>query len=164
MELFDALGLNGKILLAQLINFAVLVWVIWKFAYGPIVKTLNDRQKKIEKGIRNAAEAKDKLAEMEKREKQVLDKARQEAQEIIKKAESVAEESKQEIVQVAHEEASKILAEAKKKIEQEGQQMMSEIKKDLAELVLAATEKVVGEKMDLAEDKKMVEKIVSEIK
>lgn len=57
MELLNALGIDWKILLAQFVNFAVLVFVLWKFAYKPIFKFLEDRKNKIEEGIKNAEQA-----------------------------------------------------------------------------------------------------------
>lgn len=163
-ELVTTFHIDIKMIIAQLVNFLIVFWVLKKFAYAPIIKIMNDRAEKIEKGIKNAEEAGNKLAKMEEKEKAVLLQARQEAQEIIKNAQKLAENGKIEILEIAQQEAAKILSDAKKKIEQEGEKVMSEIKKEIAQLILMATEKVIGEKMDIEQDKKMIERIVSEIK
>ncbi|EKE19010.1 MAG: ATP synthase subunit b [uncultured bacterium] len=164
MELINALGLNVKILLAQLINFGVLVFVIYKFAYGPIMKVLDERQAKIEKGIDDAMEAGKKLVEIEEKEKSVLSEARKEAQEIIKKAQDVAEGSKAQIIEETKQEAVKIMQNTQKKIEQEREKIMGEVRGEISGLILAVTEKIIDEKMDGEKDKKLVENMISDIK
>lgn len=164
MELINALGLNVKILLAQLINFGVLVFVIYKFAYGPIMKVLDERQAKIEKGIDDANEAGKKLIEIEEKEKNVLVEARKEAQEIIKKAQDVAEGSKTQIIEETKQEAAKIMTNTQKKIEQEREKIMGEVRGEISGLILAVTEKLIDEKMDGEKDKKLVENMISTIK
>lgn len=164
MELFDALGLNVKILVAQFINFGVLVFVIYKFAYGPIMKVLNDRQEKIEKGIDDATEAGKKLIEIEEKEKTVLTEARKEAQEIIKKAQEVAEASKAQIIETTRQEAASIMTNTQKKIEQEREKIMGEVRSEISGLVIAVAEKLIDVKMDGEKDKKLVEDMISAIK
>ena len=61
MELLSNLGINGKLLLAQIVNFFILLYILKRFAYKPILKVLDDRKEKIEKGLRDAENAKDKL-------------------------------------------------------------------------------------------------------
>lgn len=164
MELINALGLNVKILLAQLINFGVLVFVIYKFAYGPIMKVLDERQAKIEKGIDDANEAGKKLVEIEEKEKNVLAEARKEAQEIIRKAQDVAEGSKTQIIEETKQEAAKIMTNTQRKIEQEREKIMGEVRGEISGLILAVTEKLIDEKMDGEKDKKLVENMISDIK
>jgi len=158
MELFDALGLNVKILLAQLVNFAVLLFVIYKFAYGPIMKVLSDRQEKIESGIKNADEAQKKLQEAVAKESEVLKIAREEAQKIINKAEEIGKKNKEEIIIEAKKQTEIILANAEKKIEEEKNKMFAEVKGKIADLVVMATEKLIDEKIDANKDKGLIEK------
>ncbi|MFC1637972.1 F0F1 ATP synthase subunit B [Patescibacteria group bacterium] len=160
MELINALGLNVKILLAQLINFSVLLFVLYKFAYNPILKMLDERNDKIEKGIKDAESATDKLVEIEKKEKKVLSDARKEAQKIISSAEDMAKKNKEDIMEDAKKQSQDILEKAKRTIEQEKSQMMAEVKKEVIELVGVATEKVVGEKIDEDKDKEIIESVI----
>ena len=64
-ELLTKLGIDLKLLVAQIVNFLILLLVLYKFAYGPIVAMLEKRQKKIEKGLKEAEEAHKKLEESE---------------------------------------------------------------------------------------------------
>ena len=159
-ELIKTFHIETNLLLAQFVNFAIVLFVLWKFAYKPILKTLNDRTKKIEKGVKDAENASKKLSEMTEKEKEVLVNARKEAQEIIKKSEGEAKKNAQSIMEQAKEQNEKMIADAKKMIEQEKAKMFSEVKSEIAGLVVSATEKVIHEKLDSQKDKELIEKAI----
>jgi len=102
MELFNALGINLKILIAQFINFAIFFFVLYKFAYKPMLKFLDDRKQKIEQGLNNAEKANNKLIELEEKEKEIIIQANLEGQKQAKKllaqAQIDAEEKKTQIL------------------------------------------------------------------
>jgi len=160
-ELLTKLGIDWKLLIAQIVNFLVLLFVLYKFAYGPILAMLDKRQKKIEKGLADADEAHKKLAESEERQKDILKKARGEAKVIVEKAYIQAEKSKSEIAIEAKMQAEKILSNAKMEIEREKEKTIGAIKSEIGGLVVAAAEKIVGEKIDDKRDKEMIEKTIS---
>lgn len=160
MELLNNLGINIKLLIAQVINFLVLLFVLYKFAYGPVLKMLDNRTKKIEKGLRDAEDAKNKLVEISEREKKILSEARNEARKIIKKSEDVALKNAKDIEISAKAQSEKILEEAKVQIEQEKNKAVKEAKSEIAGLVVSATEKIIGEKMNSGKDKELIEKAI----
>ena len=162
MELLNNLGINGKLLLAQIINFLVLLFVLYKFAYGPVLKILNERTNKIEKGLKDAEDAQKKLMEITEKERAVLVKARKQAQEIIAKAEEIAVKNKEEIIVTTKAQSEKILSDSAKKIETEKVLMFQEVKKQVSELVIAATGKIIDEKMDSQKDKEIIEKAIND--
>ncbi|HEX8974186.1 MAG TPA: F0F1 ATP synthase subunit B [Patescibacteria group bacterium] len=155
-ELIKTFQIDWKLILAQLVNFAIVFFVLKKFAYGPVLKMMNERTNKIEKGIKDAEESHKKLLEITEKEKAVLVEAKKQAQEIVAKAEEVAVKNKEEILVEAKAQAEKILIESAKKIENEKNQMMAEVKAQVAELVVAATGKVIGKKMDTEKDKALI--------
>jgi F-type H+-transporting ATPase subunit b len=159
-ELVKTFHIDASLLLAQLVNFAIVLFVLYKFAYKPILKTLNDRTGKIEKGLKDAEDAQNKLAEMEKREKAVLMKAKEEGQKIITVAETTARKNKEELLVEAKTQSDKILMEAGKKIEEEKNKMIGEIKSEMAGLVVMAAEKILGEKIDANKDKELIKKSI----
>jgi F-type H+-transporting ATPase subunit b len=159
-ELLSKLGIDWKLLIAQIVNFLVLLFVLWKFAYGPVLAMLEKRQKKIEKGLVDADEAHKKLAESAELQKEILRKARTEAKDIVEKAREQAEKSKSEIAVESKAQAEKIIAGAKAEIEQEKQKTIAEIKAEIGGLVVAATEKIIDEKMDEKKDKELIEKVI----
>ncbi len=157
-ELLSKLGIDWKLLIAQIINFLVLLFVLYKFAYGPVLAMLDKRTKKIEQGLKDADEAHKKLAESEEKQKEILRKARTEAKDIVEKAHLQAEKSKSEIAGEAKKQSDKIIANAKDQIEQEKNKMITEVKSEIGSLVVAATEKIIGEKIDEKKDKELIEK------
>ncbi|MDD5489734.1 MAG: F0F1 ATP synthase subunit B [Candidatus Moranbacteria bacterium] len=157
-ELLTKLGIDWKLLIAQIVNFLVLLFILWKFAYGPVLAMLEKRQKKIEKGLADADEAHKKLAESEEKQKQILRKAREDAKGIVENARLQAEKSKAEIAVEAKAQAEKIISGARIEIETEKAKSIAEIKSEIGGLVVAATEKIIGEKMDERKDKELVEK------
>lgn len=164
MELIKALGLDGKILLAQFINFAVLFFVLYKFAYKPMLGFLDDRSKKIEKGITDAEAAKEKLVQIEKKEKDTIANAKKEALAIIEEAKKVGDEKREAIIKKAKNEIGVVINAEKEKMRLEKAETLKEIKREVGELVVSAVEKVLEEKIDSDKDKKLVEKIVKNLK
>ena len=158
--LISTFHIQWQLLLAQMVNFAIVLFVLWKFAYKPILKTLNDRTTKIEKGVKDADEARKKLEEVSIEEKEILKHARIESQEIIKKAEDTAKKEAENISIEAKKQTEKMIADAQKAIEQEKGKMMAEVKSEIAGLVVSATEKIIGEKMDEKKDKELIEEVI----
>ena len=161
MELLNNLGINGSLLLAQLINFGILLFVLYKFAYGPVLKILEERTKKIEKGLKDAESSHKKLAEISEKESAVLVEARKNAQEIIKKSEEVAVKNAEGIVMLAKEQSDKLLEDAKKQIKQEKAKILAEVKTEVANLVMLATEKIIDEKLDSVKDGILIKKAIN---
>ena len=157
-ELFSKLGIDWKLLIAQIVNFLVLLFILYKFAYGPIVAMLEKRQRKIEQGLKDAEGARKNLEKSEERQKEILKKARADFKVIVGKARTQAEKSKSEIAAEAKAQAEKIITDAKNQIKQEKQKTINEIKSEIGGLVIAAAEKVIDEKMDEKRDKEMIEK------
>ena len=163
-ELIKTFHIEVNLLIAQLVNFAIVLFVLYKFAYGPILKTLNARTKRIEKGLEDSEAAKKKLEEITVKEKEVLMSAKKEAQKIIKDAEEVAVRDAKKILFEAQDQSNKSLADAKKQIEQEKEKILSEAKSEIANLVIAATEKIIGEKMSSEKDKELISNAIKESK
>lgn len=159
-ELIKTFNIEWQLVVAQLVNFAIVLFVLYKFAYGPVLKMMTERTEKIEKGIKNAEDAGTKLKEIAEKEKAVLVEARKQAQEIVASAEAQAVKNKEEIIVEAKAQAEKILADSAKKIEQEKNQMMQEVKGQIAELVVAATGKIIAEKIDSEKDKELIAEVL----
>ncbi len=155
-ELISTFHIDIKLIIAQLVNFAIVLFVLYKFAYGPILKMMTERTEKIEKGIKDAESAGAKLTEIVEKEKAVLVEARKQAQEIVASAEAVAVKNREELIVAAKEQSEKILADAEKKIEMEKNKMMQEVKGQIAELVVAATGKLISEKIDGEKDEELI--------
>lgn len=155
-EIFSSLGLNAKLFIAQVINFCILLFVLYRFAYRPILGLLEERTKKIEKGIADAEASHQKLAEMTEREREIITEAKKQAKELIVAAEAQGQKNRDEIIAVAKEESAKLIKQAQKSIEESKSQMISEVKKEMAEVVIVAVEKVISAKLDETKDAKII--------
>jgi len=157
-ELIKTFHIEVNLLIAQMVNFAIVFFVLYRFAYKPILRTLNSRTNKIEKGLQDADAAGKKLEEIVEKEKEMLATAKKEAQEIIKTAEDKAKANSVSIVLEARNQSEKLLVSAKSQIEQEKNKMLTEVKGEIANLVVLATGKIIGEKLDKDKDRELIEK------
>ncbi len=155
-ELFTSLGLNAKMLIAQMINFAILLYVLHRFVYKPILRMLTDRTERIEQGLAQAEAAQKKMSEVAEREKDILTKAKREARDIVATANKQAQEHRAQLIAAAQEETARMIAETQAQMERQKAQLMEEVQKDVAVLVVDAVERVVGERLDSAMDQKII--------
>jgi F-type H+-transporting ATPase subunit b len=164
MKIFEAFGLDIRILIAQLINFGILVFILWKFAYKPMFKILDDRKNKIEAGIENAAKAEEKLKEMGEEEKRVMIEAKKEAAKILDDARLMAEESRKKNIDKTKEEIGQLINQEKESMRQEKAEILKSINREVADLVVATVEKVINEKMTGAKDEELIKKAIGKLK
>lgn len=163
MELAHALGLDIRIFFAQLINFAVLLLVLYRFAYRPLLNILDERKNAIEQGLKDAESARTKLEEMEVKEREVLEQAKKEAREIVAQSEISGKRQYEKILATAKEDADRMLEKTRKVLEAEQLALLTDAKKQVAELVMQTTEKVLAEKMDVQKDGELIRKALHKI-
>src|SRR3989338_6548649 len=160
-ELIIKLGIDWKLLIAQIINFGLLIFLLYKFTYGPIIKFLEVRSKKIAEGILNAEEMEKRKQEIEKIGKE---KAQEKANELLKKSKELAEKEHTKVILEAQDKVKKVIAEAKANIVTEKELAIAEAKTELGGLVLIAIKKVLGKNIDAGIDKDIIEESIKELK
>jgi F-type H+-transporting ATPase subunit b len=149
-SLFHNFGVDWKLLLAQVVNFFILLYILKRFAYAPVVKMLRDRQERIKQGLEASAESERKLRSASERESEILKAAQAKALSVVGNAEESAFKREAEILEAAHNKAEQAAASALRRIEEEREKEMSEVMSEAENLVLRATAKVLG-KMEPAE-------------
>jgi F-type H+-transporting ATPase subunit b len=163
MQILDQFGIQPILLLAQIVNFLVLLFLLKKFLYRPILKILQERKDKIAKSLEDAREIENKLAQTEEDRDTALAKAAEEAKKIINDATKGADE----IIKQAHEKAALDITDLVKKSEEamklEREQMHLEIRQELANLVATSLEKVVGKVLNKKDQEEIVKKSIKEI-
>jgi F-type H+-transporting ATPase subunit b len=140
----EALGISVSSIIVQIINFGVVIWVLWMLLYKPISKMLNDRTARIEASLREADEVKKQLATAKSGYEAELTKARQEAAAVVAQAQDRARVQETEILAQARREAERIVKEARGQAEAERDQMMREAKDQIAELVTLTASRVLN--------------------
>lgn len=143
-----ALGINAGYLAVQILLFIILMMVMYHYAYGPILKALEERKAKIAKGLEDARQAAIARDNADAEAKKILDAARQEAAKIRSDAAVQAEETAKSIVAKANEDAKAVAAAAKADAEEERNQILAELRGQVASIAIAAANKLVGEALD----------------
>ncbi|MDD5527483.1 MAG: F0F1 ATP synthase subunit B [Patescibacteria group bacterium] len=164
MKIFEAFGLDWRILIAQLINFAILFFILWKFAYKPMFKILDERKKKIETGLNYAARAEEKLKEIGEEEKKTMVAAKKEAAKFMEEAKKEAEESRKKQIEKTKEEIGQLINQEKENMRLEKAEVLASINREVAELVALTVEKVIEEKMSGQKDEELIKKAISKLK
>lgn len=157
MEVFAKLGIDWKLLIAQAVNFVVLLWVLRRYAYRPILRALEARTRKIEQGLKDAALSQEKLQLSVEEEKHIMAVAREEARDILLRAETSAKERDAHMLQETKVKIDKMIADADAHLVEEKARLIREAKSELSGIVVAATKQVLGKAVNATVDAKLVD-------
>ena len=148
-------------LLVQIVNFIVLLAVLKKFAWGPLLKTMHERSAKIEKNILDADADRAKAAELKKEYEEQLSQARLKAQEITDAAAARADQETHEQKEAAKLEIEQMKESARAHLELEREEAAKEMKGQMVTIALTAAAKLMGRKMDEAADEELVTEFIN---
>jgi F-type H+-transporting ATPase subunit b len=147
VKIMQDFGINVPGILAQMLSFGIVVFILWKFAFKPVLATIGERQQKIDSGLKYADEMKAKLeasqVEIEARTKEALVQGRQ----IVTDAQKAAKELAERLQKDAGEKAAAILAKAQEAIELERKKMLAEARGEITRLVVATAERVLAQQL-----------------
>ncbi len=159
-SLIETFHLDWHLLLAQIVNFAIVFAVLYWFAFKPLAKVMAERTSKIEKGLLDAKKVEEKLNDTRAEFDKAMNEAKKQANAILEKAAVDADARKQEMIARAKEEVGQIINQERQKMQTEKAATLKEIKKEVADLVISVVEKVLEEKMDEKKDGEMIRKII----
>lgn len=163
MEILDQFGIQPVLLLAQIVNFLIILVVLKKFFYKPIVKMLDDRKQKIAESLKNAELIEEKLQKTEEKTAEIIEIARTQAQEIIFESKTEAQRIFNEATRESKEAGEQILAQTRLELAKEKEAMKQEIEKDTMILVSHVVQKVLGKTLKPAEKQNLTQKAMSEM-
>jgi len=158
----EKLGINVTWLLAQLINFGLLLFLLWRFAYKPVLGMLNGRKQKIQESLEYADKVKQDAAAQQKEFEKKLEETRREMQAAAASAAQVGEKEREAIVAQAHAEARKMVEQARGQIEYERKQMLSDLREEVVRLSMLATHQVVSTSLDENAQRKLVTEFLAQ--
>ena len=158
----SALGINLPSLLAQLINFTLLLVLLTVLAYKPLLRVLDERKKRIQEGLEASEAAKQRLSETEKEVARELDKARQEGQTLIGQAQQMAARIQEEGRQQARAEGEQLLERARSEIQMERDSAIAELRREFADLTITAAERVIRRSLDRQAHRQLIEEVLAE--
>ena len=163
MDFLEKLGIDWRLLIAQVLNFAILLFVLRRFAYQPIVKALNGRRERIAKAMAETQALEERTARSDEERRERLAQAEGEANLIVAEARQQADRLRAEMLDAAQTEVSAIRLDAASEARRLKEQALAEARIELAGLVVDATEKIIGEKMTTARDEELVRKTITEL-
>ena len=137
-------GLNWWLFLSQCLSFAIVCFLLQKFAYKPILDVLEERRQRIAQGLAAAEQMKVQLAEAQRTAAEIIGKANSESQKMIDDARSAAKALGERQAQQAVAEAEQIVSKAREATVLERDRMMAELRREVARLVVDTTAKVTG--------------------
>jgi len=152
----EKLGIEPIQLLAQTFNFILLLIVLKKFLYKPILRMLEERQKKISSGLEYAEKMKVELDRSEKKREELIAKAKEEAREIVVKARKEAKQLEQETTAQAQSEAKNIVEKARKDAGHEYEAQVANLEKETVQLASAMVEKLLKDALSPKEQKDII--------
>ena len=159
----DTFGWNPWLFLSQVISFAIVAFLLRRFAYKPILAVLEDRRRRIEEGLINADKIKKELTEAEKRYQEIVAKANAAAQKMIDEAREssahLAERKQQEAIAAAEQ----IIAKARESAALEHERTMESMKRELGRLVVETTAKVTGKVLTSEDQKRLQEEAARQV-
>ena len=163
MELLKNLGVDGPKLIAQLINFGIVMFVLWRFAYKPVLEMLESRRQKIAEGMDNAEKIKAELAETESERDKVMAEANQRAEKLIADAKEAAKQVGEAESQRAVKQAEEIVRKAREVTEADRERMMAELKSEIGRLVVDTTAKVSGKVLTTEDQQRLIDETNKEL-
>lgn len=146
-----------------ILTFLLLVFVLAKFAWKPLLKMLQDREDMIRSSLENAEKAKSELERLNEESEAIMAKARSEAQSILADGKAAAEKVKDGIIAKSKEQASKIREDAGNQIQVEKDKAISEIKEEVVNLTLSVAEKLIQKNLSDADNKSLIEESLKKV-
>ena len=157
------LGINPYLLIAQIINFGLLAFLLARFLYRPVLNALQARTARIQESIENAEQVKQQLSRAQQDYEAQLSKARQEAAQIIAQATERAQVQAREVIANAQAEAERIRAEGQQQAQQEREQLLRGLQGQLANLVTQTASTVIGQELSNGGHDRLIQQSIADL-
>jgi len=166
MELLVASGLIEVVpglMIWTLVAFAITFFVLRKYAFGPIQKTIDDRRDRIRAAVDEADKAREEARELLEQHRQLIAEAKGDAADILADARKVADAQIERVKQEAEVERERRLEETRRQIDAETKRSLDMIRSEVADLTLEATARVTGKVLDAEDQRRLIDEAISEL-
>tara|TARA_B100001765_G_C19340901_1_gene266056 strand:- start:105 stop:608 length:504 start_codon:yes stop_codon:yes gene_type:complete len=147
-----------------ILTFLLLLFVLAKFAWKPLLKMLKDREELIRSSLEDAEKAKEELERLNAEGEAIVNQARSEAQTILSEGKAAATKLKEETLAGAKEQAKNIISEAEKQINVEKDKAINEIKSEVVNLSLNISKKLINKNLSPEDNKALIDESLSNVK
>ena len=156
-EITSQFGVTWPLLISQIILFVIVAAALKKFAYGPVVKVLEERKQRIAEGLANAEKTKQELANAQAKAQEIINQASAQATKMIEEARAAAAKVQESETQKAVAAANDIVAKARQAMEAEHARMLAELRREVGRLVVSTTAKVTGKVLNNDDQQRLAE-------
>ena len=160
-ELLSNLGIDWRLLIAQAVNFLLVLWLLSKFVFPKILNYLEERKNKIDQGFELTEKAEREMERINAARNRELEKARQEAEKILADAGSIASEKEKAALALTRQKADKIIIKAQEEAEREKLDAIRDSKKEMQKLSVAMAEKILSRSVEKEDEEKAAEEVMS---
>jgi F-type H+-transporting ATPase subunit b len=159
----DKLGIEPKLLLAQIVNFLIIIFVLSKLLYKPILQMLSKRKKEIEEGLNLTEKMRQEEEKFQQKKQKMLENARSEGQTILEEARKQSKEEEKEILAAAHKEAERIIEKGKEDVGRLKVEMEKSVKVSAIDLAVAMSKRLLTNILTGDDKHKLIAKHVKEL-
>ncbi len=156
------LGISLPTLIAQIINFVILLVLMYLVAYKPIMRMFDERSRKIKESMEQTELIKERAARAEEEAAKRIEAASREGQEMVARAMRTGEEVRQQAQQEAREQAETLISRARTEIQRERDEAIDELRKEFADLTILAAGKVIDRSLDKEAHRQLIDKVLKE--
>jgi F-type H+-transporting ATPase subunit b len=146
-----------------IVAFLITLYVLKRYAFGPIQKTIDERRERIRRSIEEAEEARAEARRLLEEHRSLIGQAKSEAEEILTDARRVADAQRERVKEEVEVDRKRRLEETRRQIEAETQRALGKIRAEVADLTLVATSKVTGKILDDEDHRRLIEEAVSDL-
>jgi F-type H+-transporting ATPase subunit b len=156
------LGINVPVLIANIVNFTVLLIVLRMFAWGPLTKMLDERRERIRESLAAAEQAKAQVANSERQVQEQVEAGRRDAQNLIAQAQEISARIQADARTQAQADAEALISRARSEIQLERDTAIADLRKEFADVTIAAAEKVVNSSLDRTAHRRLIDEALAE--
>lgn len=158
----EALGINLPGLIAQIVNFLLLLFLLSRFAFKPLQQMLEQRSERIRESLEAADKARAEAAQSQADIQAQIDSARREGQVIIEQATRASERLREQLLEDARKEADALVVRLRTEFELERDKAVQDMRRQFADLTISAAEKVIKEDLDPAKHQRLINEVLQE--
>ena len=146
-----------------IVCFLIALYVLKRYAFGPIQKLIDERQQRIRRALEEADNARDEARRLLEEHRALIGKARGQAEEILAEARKVADAQRERVKEETEADRRRRLEETRRQIEAETHRALEQIRAEVAELTLLAASKVTGKALDDADHRRLIDEAIHEL-
>ena len=163
-ELFSNLGIDGRLLFSQAVNFLLVLWLLNRFVFKKILSLLEERRKKIEQGLELRDRAEKEVAQIANARHRALQEVKKEAEIVLSRTKAQAAQKEMEVLRAAKEQGEAVLLKAKMQGEKDREDMLKEAQQEIRMRALILAEQALGRTLTPKDEERIAQEVLQTLK